>query len=160
MAIAIKQLSTHAENPSDNHFCNNYDRDFYAWTQEQAHLLRTGQLQLIDIQHLAEEIEDMGRAEKRELASRLEILLMHLLKWQFQPSKRSRSWQLTIKEQRLRLQKHLKQNPSLKTAIAEVFDDAYQLATISAEKETGLDGFPEICSYTSEQTLLDGFLPD
>ena len=160
MAIAIKQLSTHAENPSDNHFCNNYDRDFYAWTQEQAHLLRTGQLQLIDIQHLAEEIEDMGRAEKRVLASRLEILLMHLLKWQFQPNKRSRSWQLTIKEQRLRLQKHLKQNPSLKTAIAEVFDDAYQLATISAEEETGLDGFPEICPYTSEQTLLDGFLPD
>ena len=90
MAIATKQLSTHQKT------C--YDHDFYAWTQEQSHLLRTEQLQLIDIQNLA---EDMGRAEKHELESRLEILLMHLLKWQFQPSHRSRSWQLAIKEQRL-----------------------------------------------------------
>ena len=89
MAIATKQLSTHQKT------C--YDHNFYAWTQQQSHLLRIEQLQLIDIQNLAEEIEDMGRAEKHELESRLEILLMHLLKWQFQPSHRSRSWQLTIK---------------------------------------------------------------
>ncbi|BBC24966.1 DUF29 domain-containing protein [Pseudanabaena sp. ABRG5-3] len=164
MAIATKQLSPLGENPTDpnqsNSYGHDYEHDFYAWTQDQSHLLRTGQLQLIDVQHLAEEIEDMGRAERRELESRLEILLMHLLKWQFQPSKRSRSWQLTIKEQRLRLQKHLKQNPSLKAAIAEVFDDAYQLAVVSAEKETGLDVFPDIAPYTSEQVLLDSFLPD
>lgn len=160
MAITIKQLSTIGENPTDPNQSNSYDRDFYAWTQEQSHLLRTGQLQLIDIQHLAEEIEDMGRAERRELESRLEILLMYLLKWQFQPSKRSRSWQLTIKEQRLRLQKHLKQNPSLKAAIADVFEDAYQLAIISAARETGLDIFPDIAPYTSEEVLLDSFLPD
>ncbi len=149
MAIATKQLSLRGENPTDPNQSNSYDHDFYAWTQEQAQLLRTGKLQLIDIQHLAEEIEDMGRAEKRELESRLEVLLMHLLKWQFQPSKRSRSWKLTIKEQRLRLQKHLKQNLSLKASIAEVFDDAYQLAVVSAEKETGLDIFPEICPNIS-----------
>jgi hypothetical protein len=160
MAIATKQLSTYTNNPADANLISHYDQDFYAWTQEQSQLLRTGQLQLIDIQNLAEEIEDMGRAERRELESRLEILLMHLLKWQFQPSKRSRSWRLTIKEQRLRLQKHLKQNPSLKAAISDIFDDAYQLAVVSAEKETGLDIFPEICLYTSEQVLLDGFLPD
>jgi hypothetical protein len=74
-----------------------YDNDFYAWTQEQANLLRTGELHQIDWQNIAEEIEDMGRAEKRQLESRLEILVMHLLKWQFQPNLHSRSWQLTIK---------------------------------------------------------------
>ncbi len=152
MAIATKQLS-----PLSDH---DYDHDFYAWTQAQSLLLRTGQLQLIDIQHLAEEIEDMGRAERRELASRLEILLMHLLKWEFQPNKRSRSWQLTIKEQRLRLAKHLKQNPSLKAAIPDIFDDAYQLAVVGAERETGLDIFPEICPYTIEQVFMDKFLPN
>ncbi len=162
MAIAIKQLteqlSTHEKTGANQSI--SHDHDFYAWTQQQAHLLRTEQLQLIDIQNLAEAIEDMGRAERRELESRLEILLMHLLKWQFQPSHRSRSWQLTIKEQRLRLQRHLKQNPSLKAAISDVFEDVYQLAIVSAEKETGLDIFPEIYPYTYEQVLLAEFLPD
>jgi len=160
MAIATKLLSTHEKSPTDISQQSSYDHDFYAWTQEQSKHLRTGQLQLIDIENLAEEIDDMGRAERRELESRLEVLLMHLLKWQFQPSRRSRSWQLTIKEQRLRLRKHLKQNPSLKAAIADVFEDAYQLAVISAEKETGLDIFPDICPYADQQVLLDGFLPD
>ena len=80
-----------------------HEKDFYAWTQEQSQLLKTGQLHQIDWQNIAEEIEDMGRSEKRQLESRLELLIMHLLKWQFQPNLRSRSWQLTIKEQRLRL---------------------------------------------------------
>ncbi|MFM7601097.1 MAG: DUF29 domain-containing protein [Pseudanabaena sp.] len=160
MAITTNQLSALEENSSDPNQFHSYDHDFYAWTQKQSQLLRTGKLQLIDIQNLAEELEDMGRAEKRELESRLEILLMHLLKWQFQPSKRSRSWQLTIKEQRLRLQKHLKQNPSLKAAISDVLDDAYQLAVVSAEKETGLDIFPEICPYKADQVLLASFLPN
>jgi hypothetical protein len=160
MAIATKQLSDDIEILPDANLVSSYEHDFYAWTQEQSKHLRTGQLQLIDIKHLAEEIDDMGRAERRELESRLEVLLMHLLKWQFQPSRRSRSWQLTIKEQRLRLQKHLKQNPSLKAAIVDVFEDAYQLAVISAEKETGLDIFPDICPYADQQVLLDGFLPD
>ena len=151
MTIATGQLSTRL---------NSYEQDFYAWTQEQAELLRSGQLQLIDIQNLAEEVEDMGRAEKRELESRLEVLLMHLLKWQFQPSIRSRSWQLTIKEQRLRLQRHLKQNPSLKAAIPDVFADVYQLAVVSAERETGLDIFPDVCPYDFEQVMTEAFLPD
>ena len=151
MTIATGQLSTRL---------NSYEQDFYAWTQEQAELLRSGQLQLIDIQNLAEEVEDMGRAEKRELESRLEVLLMHLLKWQFQPSIRSRSWQLTIKEQRLRLQRHLKQNPSLKSAIPDVFADVYQLAVVSAERETSLDIFPDVCPYDFEQVMTEAFLPD
>jgi len=155
MAIAIEQLSN--LNSIDSSI---YKTDFYTWTQEQLELLRSGQLEKIDLQNLAEEIEDMGRAEKRELESRLEVLLMHLLKWQFQPSLRSRSWQLTIKEQRLRLQRHLKQNPSLKSAIPDVFADVYQLAVVSAERETSLDIFPDVCPYDFEQVMTEAFLPD
>jgi len=157
MPIATEPLSS---NPNNSIKLNRYEEDFYAWTQEQTRLLRAGQWQLIDIQNLAEEIEDMGRAEKRELESRLEVLLMHLLKWQFQPSLRSRSWQLTIKEQRLRLQRHLKQNPSLKSAIPDVFADVYQLAVVSAERETSLDIFPDVCPYDFEQVMTEAFLPD
>ncbi|MFN6032925.1 MAG: DUF29 domain-containing protein, partial [Dolichospermum sp.] len=109
-----------------------HDHDFYAWTQEQAQLLRKGQFNQIDFRNIAEEIADMGRWEKRELESRLELLLMHLLKWQFQSNLRSRSWQLTIKEQRLRLEKLLAENPSLKSFLADCLEKIYQLAIISA----------------------------
>ncbi len=146
--------------PSNWGYLNGYEQDFYAWTQEQAKLLRSGQWQLIDVQNLAEEIADMGRAEKRELESRLEVLLMHLLQWQFQPCLRCRSWQLTIKEQRLRLQRHLKQNPSLKSVIPDLFTNAYRLAVVKAEQETGLDVFPDVCPYDFEQMISEGFLPE
>ncbi|AFZ25980.1 protein of unknown function DUF29 [Cylindrospermum stagnale PCC 7417] len=136
-----------------------HNNDFYAWTQEQAHLLRTKQFNQIDFHHLAEEIEDMGRSEKRELESRLELLLMHLLKWQFQPNLRSRSWQLTIKEQRLRLEKLLQENPSLSCFLADSLDKTYQLATISAERETGLSSFPETCPYNLTEIFAPDFLP-
>ena len=136
-----------------------HDNDFYAWTQEQAHLLRTGQLNQIDFHHIAEEIEDMGRSEKRELESRLEVLLIHLLKWQFQPNLRSRSWQLTIKEQRLRLEKLLQENPSLRSFLADCLEKIYQLASISAERETGLSVFPETCPYGLIEIFTPEFLP-
>ena len=139
---------------------NRYDHDFYAWTQEQAQLLRTGKFNQIDFDHIAEEIEDMGRSEKRELESRLEVLLMHLLKWQFQPNLRSRSWQLTIKEQRLRLEKLLAENPSLKSFLADSLEKIYQLAMISAERETGLSSFPEGCPYSLTEIFTSEFLPD
>ncbi len=136
------------------------ENDFYAWTQEQANLLKTGQLHQIDWQNIAEEIEDMGRSEKRQLESRLEVLIMHLLKWQFQPNLRSRSWQLTLKEQRLRLKKLLQKNPSLQRNIDEVIEDVYPLATISAERETGLSLFPDTCPYSLTEILSSEFLPD
>jgi hypothetical protein len=135
------------------------EQDFYAWTQKQAQLLRTGKLDEIDWQNIAEEIEDMGRSEKRQLESRLEILIMHLLKWQFQPNLRSRSWQLTIKEQRLRLEKLLQENPSLQGNLMEVIAKVYPLASLSAERETGLSLFPEVCPYHVTEILLDDFLP-
>ncbi|MEQ9670718.1 DUF29 domain-containing protein [Coleofasciculus sp. G2-EDA-02] len=137
-----------------------YENDFYAWTQEQANLLRTGRLNQIDWQNIAEEIEDMGRAEKRQLESRLELLVMHLLKWQFQPNLRSRSWQLTIKEQRLRLEKLFQENPSLKSSLDNALEKTYPLATLSAEKETGLSSFPETCPYTLAEILSPEFLPE
>ena len=137
-----------------------HETDFYAWTNEQVQLLKTGQLNQIDWQNIAEEIEDMGRSEKRQLESRLEILIMHLLKWQFQPNLRSRSWQLTIKEQRLRLEKSLQKNPSLQPNLTEAIEDVYPLATLSAERETGLSLFPETCPYTLIEILSPEFLPE
>jgi hypothetical protein len=137
-----------------------HETDFYAWTNEQVQLLKTGQLNQIDWQNIAEEIEDMGRSEKRQLESRLEILIMHLLKWQFQPNLRSRSWQLTIKEQRLRLEKILQKNPSLQPNLTEAIEDVYPLATLSAERETGLSLFPETCPYTLTEILSPEFLPE
>ena len=136
-----------------------HDHDFYAWTQEQVNLLKTGQLDQVDWQNIVEEIEDMGRSEKRQLESRLEILIIHLLKWQFQPSLRSRSWQLTIKEQRLRLEKLLEKNPSLQPHLTGAIEDVYPLATISAERETGLSSFPETCPYKLTEILSPEFLP-
>jgi hypothetical protein len=134
-----------------------HDRDFYAWTQNQAQLLRTGQFAGLDIQQIAEELEDMGRTEKRALESRLEVLIMHLLKWQYQPNLRSRSWQLTVREQRLRVQTLLEDNPSLQPYLCQRLDKIYRIAVIAAERETGLNLFPDTCPYEIQQILADDF---
>jgi ribosomal protein L29 len=91
-----------------------YSRDVVAWAQEQAALLRAGDLWAVDVEHIAEEIEDVGKSEQRELASRMAVLLAHLLKWQFQPKRRGASWQRTIKEQRRAIAAHIKETPSLR----------------------------------------------
>src|SRR4029077_12450499 len=103
-----------------------YDRDFYAWANEQAALLRAGRLAEADLENIAEEIESMGRSERRELINRLTVLLLHLLKWQFQPGLRGNSWRLSIEEQRYRLEDHLNDNPSLKAQITLAIRDAYR----------------------------------
>jgi hypothetical protein len=139
---------------------NTHDLDFYTWTQEQARYLRTKQINLIDWENVAEEIEDMGRSEKRQLESRLEVLIMHLLKWQYQPNLRSRSWSLTLKEQRLRIEKLLQENPSLRPKLDEAIDRVYPLAAIAAEREAGLSVFPPSCPYTLEEILSSNFAPD
>nr|VFK66741.1 MAG: protein of unknown function DUF29 [Candidatus Kentron sp. UNK]VFK72204.1 MAG: protein of unknown function DUF29 [Candidatus Kentron sp. UNK] len=136
-----------------------YETDFYAWANREAALLRAGNFLAADVENIAEEIESMGKRERRELISRLEVLLMHLLKWQYQPAFRGRSWELTIKEQRKRLESHLSENPSLKSELDQSITEAYRIATIRAEKETGLDSFPEICPYRFEEIMDDGFLP-
>ena len=139
-----------------------YDRDFYAWTNEQAALLRAGELSAADIEHIAEEIESMGRTEKRELVSRLTVLLLHLLKWQFQPARRGSSWRRTILEQRIRLASHLADNPSLKGRLADAITESYRLAVIGAVDETGHEEatFPAICPWSFDQMMDEAFWPE
>jgi len=138
-----------------------YDQDFYAWANEQARLLRAGKLSEADIEHIAEEIESMGRAEKRELVNRLIVLLHHLLKWQFQPGRRGSSWEATISVQRHSLERHLDDNPSLKSMLSVAIEQAYRDAVIEAAGETGLrrSTFPVSCPWTFEQIMDDGFWP-
>jgi hypothetical protein len=139
-----------------------YDRDFYAWANEQAALLRAGRLDQADIANIAEEIESIGRSEKRDLVNRLEAVLLHLLKWQFQPGLRGNSRRLSIREQRFRLENHLADNPSLRARLDEAMQEAYRLAVIGAERETGLAGsaFPARLAYSFEQAMDPEFWPE
>ncbi len=138
-----------------------YERDFYAWTQEQAALLRSGRLDQLDVAHLAEEIEALGRQERRELVSRLGILLGHLLRWQFQPQLRGKSWRATISEQRRQIQRLLKESPSLKPELLAALPEAYQDGILLVVKETPLseEDLPAECPYTLEQVMDLGFYP-
>ena len=139
-----------------------YERDFYAWTLKNAELLRQGRLGEIDLEHLAEELDSMGRSEKRELINRLAVLLAHLLKWRIQANRRGRSWQLTLKEQRRQTTRVLRDNPSLKPLLAEIVVEAYEDAILRAAQETGMEesAFPAGCPFTIDQILEEDFLPD
>jgi len=139
-----------------------HDTDFYAWTREQADLLRTGRLAEADIANIAEEIESMGRSEKRELVNRLAALLAYLLKWQVQPALRGNSWRLTIREQRAQLSELLKDNPSLAPLLPEALATAYRFALLTAQRETGLSetAFPAASLWTIEEAMAAGFLPE
>lgn len=132
-----------------------YDQDFYTWTQQMAMALRQRNWTALDVENLAEEIESLGKRDRRALKSRLEILIMHLLKWQFQPDQRSGSWKSTITEQRLRIQDLLADSPSLRNYLCEILPESYQNARKLAADETGLslDHFPDACSYSIEQLL-------
>jgi len=140
---------------------NTHDSDFYNWTQEQATLLRTGRIAELDIDNLIDEIEDMGRSEKRELENRLSLLLAHLLKWQYQITHRGKSWHATIKEQRLSLLELLADNPSLRHILAERTANAYQHGILQAVRETGIDenDFSARCPYTITEILDLAFYP-
>lgn len=139
-----------------------YEFDFYGWTQEQAQALREGRVNALDIKNLIEEVESMGESERRRLVSRLVVLMVHFLKWKYQPDRRCKSWELTLKEQRRRIPKHLKANPSLKLLLPDVMDDAYEDALFMAEAETGLDQcfFPVDLPWTFEQMLDPEFWPE
>ena len=138
-----------------------YDQDFYAWANEQAGLLRAGNLSAADIEHIAEEIESMGKTEKRELVSRLTVLLLHLLKWRYQPNLQGPSWRTTIVNQRFDIADHLDDNPSLKSLLAEAMTRAYRKAIRDAGLETGLSDstFPTTCPWTFEQIMDEAFWP-
>jgi len=139
-----------------------YDQDLYAWAHDNAELLRQGRFAEADIEHIAEEIETMGRSERRALESRLEVLLAHLLKWRHQPVRRGKSRQYTIEEQRRKVLRLLRDNPSLRPKLAEILKDAYLDAILYAARETGLDkdSFPTSCPFSEQQIFSDDYWPD
>lgn len=103
-----------------------YEQDFYAWTQHQIELLQAQQWEQVDIDNLIEEIASLGKRERQELRNRLGVLLGHLLKWRYQPEARSKSWFYTIKEQRQEIERHLRENPSLKPYLSEAIEIGYE----------------------------------
>lgn len=139
-----------------------YDQDVIAWANEQARLLRAGHFDRLDIEHLAEEIEDVGKSEQRELASRVSVLLAHLLKWQFQPARRSRSWGATIRVQRDGLARRLQRTPSLRRSLDDPgwWRDAWGDPLASAIEETGLSDFPDQCPWSIAEILDQDWKPD
>lgn len=139
-----------------------YETDVVAWANEQAALLRAGKLSQIDIENIAEEIEDVGKSETRELESRMAVLMAHLLKWQFQPARRGSSWRKTILVQRKSVRSRVAKTPSLKNCLTnrQWLDDSWNDAVLTALQETGLDCFPENCIWTAEMILSDSFYPE
>ncbi len=138
-----------------------YEQDFHAWTTQQSRLLRESRAGDADLGHLAEEIEDMGRSRRQELRDRSAVLLLHLLKWQYQAGLRSRSWQSAIVEQRARISEHLDENPSLRPGLSDAVATGYRYALLRVDRETGLpkEAFPAACPYGEADILDPTFLP-
>ncbi|NCJ05934.1 DUF29 family protein [Synechococcales cyanobacterium C] len=134
-----------------------YDQDFYAWTQHQVDLLRSRRWEDLDIENLVEEIESLGKQQRQELRNRLGVLLGHLLKWHYQPEVRSKSWFYTIKEQRQEIQRHLKENPSLKPYLSEAIEIGYQKGLNLVGQETPLDPthLPQVCPFSETEIFTE-----
>ncbi len=139
-----------------------YETDFNLWLKETVNLLRKGEVEKLDLENLAEEIEDMGNSRKDALESNLIRVLQHLLKWKYQPQKRTNSWKASITEHSLRLNKAFKKSPSLKPYFESVFADCYQDARLITSQETGLDiaTFPELCPFSQADVLNPQYLPE
>ena|SRR5882672_6525072 len=138
-----------------------YDDDYHAWVLEQIALLKSARFGDLDVPHLTDELKDLGDMTKREIENRLTVLLQHLLKWRFQPDKRSNSWRATIIEQRRRINAELADSPSLRRYPAAVIEEEYVLARLRASDETGISvkGFPSSCPYSAAEALDAGFWP-
>lgn len=138
-----------------------YDHDFYTWSMEQAQLVRDGQWSAVDRENVAEEIESLGREQFNKLESAFRVLMLHILKWDHQPERRSRGWMLSIKEQRLQLEDIVNDNPGLKPRIDEAIGRAYRKARVNAAQETGLDEavFPDRCPYSYDDITSRTFSP-
>jgi hypothetical protein len=141
---------------------NLYDQDYCLWIETMAELLKNKQFSELDLENLIEEIEDMGRSQRDSLESNLIVVLLHLLKWKYQPQMRSGSWQRSIIEHRRRINKAFKDSPSLKRYFLEIYDEAYQSGRKQAAAETGLNLaiFPLENPFTREQMLDNDYLPD
>jgi hypothetical protein len=148
--------------PIDRTASVDYDSDFYAWALDQAARVRASDVPGLDAENVAEEIESLGRSQKHELLSRCTVLLMHLLKWRFQPERRGASWQSTIAEQRMRVAVILRDSPSLRRTVPDVvleaFGDARELAAI--ETGLGIAIFPPACPWLPAEILQKAWLPD
>ncbi len=140
---------------------HHYEEDFYAWTQKQAALLKARRLDNIDTDHLIEELEAMGARERRELTNRLAVLLVHLLKWRYQPERRGNSGRLTIEVQRMDVAGLLEDIPSLKSVVDACFEKAYKKAVLLAARETGFSKstFPPAVPFTLTDALAADFWP-
>jgi hypothetical protein len=136
-----------------------YNIDFYAWALHNATLLKQGKFSEVDVEHVAEEIESLGKSDKRELINRCAILLAHLLKWQFQPDKRSNSWKYTLEEQCDEILELLEDSPSLKYELEEKWERAYKKAVRIAVADTGMsqNSFPETCPFCLDDILNPDF---
>ena len=136
-----------------------YERDFYSWLAEQAHLLRESRFDALDRENLAEEIESLGREQFNKLESALRVLLTHILKWDHQPRRRSRSWVLSIEAQRIQVENVLSDNPGLKPRLPEAIARGYRSARVEAANETGLEtsAFPQTCPYSFDELMSREF---
>jgi hypothetical protein len=136
-----------------------YDQDYYQWLMENAQFVREGNFDAVDLIHLAEELEDMGRSERRAIESLLKILIVHLLKWRYQPERRGASWELTITNARDAIQRRLADSPSLRAKLPELAAARYGNARRHAALETNLPilTFPETCPFSIDQMLDDDF---
>ena len=141
--------------PGDEPVSAEYESDFYSWLMEQARHLREGRYEALNRDNLAEEIEALGREQFNKLVSALRVLMLHMLKWDHQTALRSRSWVLSIEEQRLEIADVLADNPGLRPRIGEAIARAYRRARIEAAKETGLDesAFPPACPYSFDDIM-------
>ena len=139
-----------------------YETDLYSWAKRNAALLRNGRLSEIDVEHIAEELEDMGKSEQRALASHIRNLLLHLLKWKYQPSLRGASWELSISNSRDAIEDILADSPSLQPAFQALMEKMYPRARKAARIETGLPDtlFPEECPFSADEILSERFQPD
>lgn len=132
-----------------------YDTDYVAWLEEQVQHLRAGRLAALDVDNVAEELESLMKKERRQLRNRLEVLILHLLKWDHQPAQRSNRWRASAAEQRARIRRLLQDSPSLKPSVGEAAREVYMDAVEQAAIETGLSeaALPERLPYTVEQIL-------
>lgn len=139
-----------------------HDRDFYAWANDSAARLRAGRWAEVDVDQIAEELEDMGKQQKHALAGHLKILMLHLLKWRYQPGFRGVSWRLSIANARDEITELLEDSPSLASKVAEIVARRYPAARSRASLETGLalETFPTECPFTRDQLVYQDFFPD
>jgi len=138
-----------------------YEQDIIAWANQQAELIRSGNFALLDLEHLADEIEDVGKSEQREFVRRMAVFLADLLKWQLQMKGRRANWNEIIKNQRISVLKHLQRTPSLELMLSDIEwqEDIWSDAVARASEETGLSDFPKTCPWTMQQILSQDWLP-